>query len=299
MPLDAMTAVAKAGVLLVDDHSLLRTGVANIINKEPDLWVVAEAANGVEAIEAYGRYLPDVTLLDLRMPEMEGVEAVRRIRERPGRAGHRADDVRHRRGNRPRAAGGREGVHPQGHRGRRPGGVHPRRPRREDLPGAAAAAKLAERVTQVQLTPRELSALRLLANGNSNKEIASALDIRSGRSRPTSDISSRNSASRAAPKRSASPLAAASSASTDEPAASLIDVYVRPTILQVVVFQRIRSTDERDHVRVTFAQARRLSPFGMVFNHQEEAGRRLEHEAPQIEIPARQTPEDQPVSSEF
>src|SRR5262245_65788056 len=77
-----VTAVAKASVLLVDDHALLRTGVANIINQEPDLWVVAEAGNGVEAIDAYERHLPDVTLLDLRMPVMEGVEAVRRIRER-------------------------------------------------------------------------------------------------------------------------------------------------------------------------------------------------------------------------
>ena len=58
-----------------------RTGVANIINQEPDLRVVAEAGNGVEAIEAYVRHRPDVTVLDLRMPIMEGVEAVRRIRE--------------------------------------------------------------------------------------------------------------------------------------------------------------------------------------------------------------------------
>jgi len=74
-------AATKAGVLLVDDHALLRTGVANIINQESDLHVVAEAGNGVEAIEAYTRHRPDVTLLDLRMPIMEGVEAVRRIRE--------------------------------------------------------------------------------------------------------------------------------------------------------------------------------------------------------------------------
>ena len=69
-------------MLLVDDHALLRTGVANIINQEPDLRVVAEAGNGVEAIEAYERHHPDVTLLDLRMPVMEGVEVVRQIRER-------------------------------------------------------------------------------------------------------------------------------------------------------------------------------------------------------------------------
>jgi len=73
----APVATGKSRVLLVDDHALLRTGVANIINQETDLRVVAEAGNGVEAIEAYERHRPDVTLLDLRMPVMEGVEVVR------------------------------------------------------------------------------------------------------------------------------------------------------------------------------------------------------------------------------
>src|SRR5256885_7753243 len=79
-------AAGRARVLVVDDHALLRTGVANIINQEPDLRVVAEAGDGVEALEAYERHQPDVTLLDLRMPLMEGVEVVRRIRERDARA---------------------------------------------------------------------------------------------------------------------------------------------------------------------------------------------------------------------
>src|ERR1700741_748627 len=79
-------SAARARVLLVDDHALLRTGVANIINQEPDLSVVAEAGDGAQAIEAYDRHHPDVTLLDLRMPRMEGVEVVRRIRERDPQA---------------------------------------------------------------------------------------------------------------------------------------------------------------------------------------------------------------------
>src|SRR6476646_1069026 len=79
-------APGRARVLLVDDHALLRTGVATIINQEPDLHVVAEAGNGIEAIEAYERHHPDVTLLDLRMPVMEGVEVVRQIRGRDPKA---------------------------------------------------------------------------------------------------------------------------------------------------------------------------------------------------------------------
>ena len=192
-------------MLLVDDHALLRTGVANIINQEPDLRVVAEAGNGVEAIAAYERHQPDVTLLDLRMPVMEGVEVVRRIRERDPRARvivlttYDTDDEI----SRALKAGAKAYVLKDISADDLVNCI------RDVLAGKtylapAAAAKLAEGVTRVQLTPREMATLRLLADGKANKEIATRSTSASARSRPTSRICSRSSASRAAPKRSRS-----------------------------------------------------------------------------------------------
>ena len=179
MPAEAVAApAAKSSVLLVDDHALLRTGVANIINQEPDLRVVAEAGNGVEAIEAYERYHPDVTLLDLRMPVMEGVEAVRLIRERDPRARvivlttYDTDEEI----SRALKAGAKAYVLKDISADDLINCI------REVLAGKtylapAAAAKLAEGVTRVRLTPRELATLQLMADGKANKEIASALGI--------------------------------------------------------------------------------------------------------------------------
>ena len=171
-------AAVQARVLVVDDHSLLRTGVANIINQEIDLEVVAEAANGRDAIDAFLIHRPDVVLMDLRMPEMEGVEAIRRIREIDPQARvvvlttYDADeDIA-----RALQAGAKAYILKDIAADALVACV------RDVLAGKtylapAAAAKLAEHVTQVQLTPRELAALRLLANGHSNKEIATALEI--------------------------------------------------------------------------------------------------------------------------
>ena len=171
-------SAGKARVLLVDDHALLRTGVANIINQEPDLRVVAEAGNGVEAIEAYQRHHPDVTLLDLRMPVMEGVEAVRRIRELDPRARvivlttYDTDEEI----SRALKAGAKAYVLKDISADDLITCI------RDVLAGKtylapAAAAKLAEGVTRVQLTPRELATLQLMADGKANKEIATALGI--------------------------------------------------------------------------------------------------------------------------
>jgi two-component system NarL family response regulator len=173
-----VTATRRAGVLLVDDHALLRTGVANIINQEADLQVVAEAGNGVEALEAYDRVKPDVTLLDLRMPVMEGVEVVHRLRERDPRARvivlttYDTDEEI----SRALRAGAKAYVLKDISADGLVACI------RDVLAGKtylapAAAAKLAEDVTRVQLTPRELASLRLMADGKSNKEIANELGI--------------------------------------------------------------------------------------------------------------------------
>jgi two-component system, NarL family, response regulator len=174
----APASPTAARVLVVDDHSLLRTGVANIINQEPGLMVIAEAASGLDAIEAFQIHRPDVVLMDLRMPGMEGVEAVKRIREIDPLARvvvlttYDADeDIAH-----ALQAGAKAYILKDIAASALIACI------RDVLAGKtylapSAAAKLAERVTQVQLTPRELASLRLLADGHSNKEIAFALTI--------------------------------------------------------------------------------------------------------------------------
>ena len=67
-------------VLSVDDHALLREGIAALVNAESDMELVAEAADGEEAIKQFRRYRPDVTLMDLQMPNLNGIEAISRIR---------------------------------------------------------------------------------------------------------------------------------------------------------------------------------------------------------------------------
>lgn len=169
---------ARTRVLLVDDHALLRTGVANILNQEADLEVVAEAGNGIEGVAAFERHRPDVTLLDLRMPEMEGVEAVRRIRQIDPQARiivlttyDTDEDI-----SLALKAGAKAFILKD--------------ITAEDLVACiravlagrtylapAAAAKLAEGMARIQLTPRELVTLRLMADGQTNKEIANVLRI--------------------------------------------------------------------------------------------------------------------------
>jgi len=173
-----ITSTEIATVLVVDDHALVRTGVAKIINHEPDLDVVAEAANGLEAVAAFERYRPDVTLLDLRMPLMEGAEVVRQIRDRDPQAKvivlttyDTDDDI-----SRALKAGAKAYVLKDISADDLIACIHDVLAGKTYL-APAAAAKLAEGLTHIQLTPRELSTLRLMADGKSNKEIANALGI--------------------------------------------------------------------------------------------------------------------------
>src|SRR4051812_24518227 len=73
------TRVHSISVLLADDHSVVLEGLGAIIGRQPDMLVVAEAANGRNAVELWKKYRPDVTLLDLRMPVLDGVGAIEEI----------------------------------------------------------------------------------------------------------------------------------------------------------------------------------------------------------------------------
>jgi len=165
-------------VLTVDDHSLLRKGIAALVNAEPDMKLIAEASNGQEAIESFRLHRPDVTLMDIQMPGFNGIEAIDCILSEFPDA-HiivlttYTGDVQVLRA----LKAGAWGYVLKGH-------VH-----RELLETIRAvhggqkkippdiAAELAEHATDDELTQREIDVLRLIAAGNSNKLIADQLSI--------------------------------------------------------------------------------------------------------------------------
>jgi DNA-binding NarL/FixJ family response regulator len=164
-------------ILVVDDHALLRKGLGAAINAEPDMKLVAEAANGEEAVEKFRIHQPDITLMDIQMPGLNGIEAMTRIlSEFPGariivlttyngdaqvlralRAGARAYLLK-------------------GHDRELVETVHTVHAGRKRIP-PEVAAELAEHATDDELSSREIEVLQLIAAGNSNKEIADHLFV--------------------------------------------------------------------------------------------------------------------------
>ena len=166
-------------ILTADDHALLRQGIAALVDLEPDMELVAQAATGREAIEQFRRHRPDITLMDLQMPDISGIEAIIAIRGEFPNAKiivltTYAGDVQVMRAMRAGARGYllKGSVHTDLVETIR--AVHAGRKR---IP-PEVAAELAIHTTEDQLTARELEILRLIAKGNANKEIAAQLSIR-------------------------------------------------------------------------------------------------------------------------
>jgi DNA-binding NarL/FixJ family response regulator len=163
-------------ILSVDDHPLIRQGIAGLVAAEADMNVIAEAANGREAIQQFRQHRPDITLMDIQMPEMNGLEAIIAIRGefpeariivlttyagdmqalRALKAGARAyllKDSLHKEllATIRAVQAGKKSISPE------------------------VSFQLAEHATDDALTPAEVRVLRLIAEGNANKEIAAQL----------------------------------------------------------------------------------------------------------------------------
>jgi DNA-binding NarL/FixJ family response regulator len=186
-------------ILAADDHPLLRKGIAAVVNAEPDMKLVAEASNGEEAIEKFRIHRPDVTLMDLQMPGLNGIEAMNRILSefpdariivlttysgdaqvlRALRAGARALILK-------------------GHDRELLETIHLVMEGRKRIP-QEIAAELAEHAMDDELSAREIEVLRLIATGHSNKQIADALFIAEAtvKSRVTNILSKLSASDRA------------------------------------------------------------------------------------------------------
>ena len=169
---------AQIRILAVDDHALVRQGIAVLVGTQPDMTLVAEASNGREAIQQFRTHRPDVTLMDLQMPEMNGFDAIVAIRGefpdakiivlttykgdvqilralKAGARGYLLKNTFHKELVETIRAvhAGRKALSPE------------------------ASYEIAEHATDDALTPAEISVLRLIAAGNANKQIADQLKI--------------------------------------------------------------------------------------------------------------------------
>jgi DNA-binding NarL/FixJ family response regulator len=169
---------AQIRILAVDDHALVRQGISVLLDTESEMALVAEASNGREAIQQFRAHRPDITLMDLQMPEMNGLDAITAIRGefpdakiivlttykgdvqilralKAGAQGYLLKNTIHKELIETIRAvhGGKKALSPE------------------------ASFEIAEHATDDALTPAEINVLRLIAAGNANKQIADQLSI--------------------------------------------------------------------------------------------------------------------------
>ncbi len=165
-------------VLIVDDHAVVRQGLAAIINRDPEMTVIAQAEDGQQAIALFREYQPDVTLMDLRMPQVDGVAAIIAI----------CAEFKQARMIVLTTYDGDEDIYRGLHAGAQ--GYLLKDTKADELLSAirivhsgqkyvpqAVGAKLLQRMSNPELSERELAVLRLMAQGMSNVDIATALII--------------------------------------------------------------------------------------------------------------------------
>jgi DNA-binding NarL/FixJ family response regulator len=165
-------------ILVADDHLVVREGVEALVRRQPDLQIVAQATNGREAIEQFRAHRPDVTLMDLQMPEMKGLDALIALRSEFPEARiiiltTYAGDIQVQRAIKSGASAYllKNALHKElldtiraVHAGKK-------------YVSPEASYELAEHAGDDNLTPAEVRVLRLIAQGNANKEIAAQLSV--------------------------------------------------------------------------------------------------------------------------
>jgi two-component system, NarL family, response regulator len=176
-----MSQTTTIRVLIADDHAIFRQGLATIINRDPEMQVIAQAENGEQAIALFEEHQPDVTLMDLRMPEVEGVAAISAICAIAKSARiivlttYDSDEDIYR----GLQAGARGYLLKETEPDELLNAIRTVHRGQQYIP-PDVGAKLAQRLSNPELSERELEVLRSLAQGMSNAEIAAALSIGEG-----------------------------------------------------------------------------------------------------------------------